>query len=201
MNYEVALPSEVDFNFYNKVFDLKSFRRSLYDTLFLEAEYKQLPESNTEIYTIGSNTVPLANSVQITLKPKFDYTSSGKFAVYSTSDFKNFSFENNEWVDNMITVTTRNLGTFTFLEDTLSPMIHPLQLNQRKISFRISDDLSGIKKIDAYLNDEWILMHYDPKQKYIWSEALEPNKPLTGAFKLTVVDNVGNINEYITQID
>jgi hypothetical protein len=44
-------------------------------------------------------------------------------------------------------------------------------------------------------------MHYDPKRRFIWSETLEPNNPLTGAFKLTVEDNAGNINEFLVQIE
>jgi len=201
LKYEVMLPSTIDFNFYNKVFDVKSFRRTLYDTLFLEADYETLPESNIEIYTIGKSTTPLANLIQITFKPKLDYTKSDKYAIYSTRDYNNFSFVGNNWDNNQITITTKNLGSFTILEDTLSPSIRPVQVTRKKISFKIDDDLSGIKEFKAYLDDTWLLMHYDPKQKYIWSETLEPNNTLTGSFKLTVEDNAGNINEYTVQID
>jgi hypothetical protein len=201
LNYEVAIPSTVDFNFYNKVFNIKSFRRTLYDTLFLEADYKLIPDTNIEIYTIGRSVIPLANPIQITFKPSLDYTGSNRYAIYSTSNFKNYTFEGNTWKNNEITISTKNLGNFTILEDTLSPTIRPVQINRKKISFRIDDDLSGIKKFDAFLNNSWILMHYDPKQKYIWSESLEPNIPLTGAFKLKVEDNSGNINEFTTQIN
>jgi hypothetical protein len=201
MNYTVRLPSGADFNYYNKVFDLKSYRRTLYDTLFLETSYELFPDIHSEIFRIGNQQTPLANPLQITFKPRLDYSGSNKYAVYSTSDFKNFAFEGNNWKDRKITVTTKNLGAFTILEDTLGPAIHPIQLNRRRISFRINDNLSGIKKIEAYLNDEWLLMNYDPKRQYIWSETLEPNKQLTGAFKLTVEDNVGNINEFTRQIN
>jgi hypothetical protein len=201
MKYEDMIPSGVDFNFYNKFFDLRSFRRSLYDTLFLEAAYEFNPEKNSEIFDIGNLKTPLANALQITFKPRLNYSSSDKFAVYNTLDFKHFAFEGNNWKNKEISITTHNLGTFTILEDTLSPSIRPVQVDRRKISFRISDDLSGIKKIEAYLNGKWLLMHYDLKQDYIWSETLEPNNPLRGSFKLTVEDNVGNINEYSTQIN
>jgi hypothetical protein len=201
LNYEVMLPSGVDFNFYNKVFNVNSFRKTLYDTVFLEAEYQFLPDSQTEIYTIGNSRIPLANPIRITLKPIIDYTHSDKYAVYSTTDFKEYSFVGNDWSNNEISFAVKSLGYFTILEDTLPPAIKPLQINRKKVSFRIDDELSGIKEFNAYLNDEWLLMHYDPKQKYIWSETLKPNHPLTGAFKLTVVDNTGNVNEYITQIE
>jgi hypothetical protein len=201
MNYEVMLPSGVDFNFYNRVFDIRSFRRTLYDTLFLEAEYSPVSDSTSEIFTIGDPLTPLANPIQITFKPTTDYTTSDKYGIYSTRNFKDFSFNGNQWKHNEITITTKNLGSFTILEDTLAPLIKPLRIDHRKVSFMINDNLSGIKEYKAYLNGEWLLMHYDPKQNYIWSETLRPNNPLTGSFKLTVEDNVGNVSEYATQID
>ena len=201
LNYEVMVPSTVDFNFYNKVFDIRSSRRSLYDTLYLEAEYNILPDKYAEIFTIGNTTTPLANPIRITFKPRLDYTISEKYALYSTVDYNHFSFLGNNWDNNEITISTKSLGSYTILEDTIKPSIKPLQLDRKKVSFKIDDDMSGIKVYKAYLNDEWILMHYDPKRKLIWSETLKPNNPLAGAFKLTVEDNVGNVNEYAVQIE
>jgi hypothetical protein len=106
----------------------------------------------------------------------------------------------NNWENDEIKIRTKSLGYFVIIEDTLAPTIQPRQINHRKISFRITDDLSGIKKYNAYLNQEWLLMHYDPKQNYIWSETVEPNIPLLGEFKLVVEDNVGNISNYETEI-
>lgn len=200
LNYKVMLPSGVDFNYYNKMFNIKSYRRSLYDTVFLEADYIIDADREMEVFTIGSSKIPLANSIQITFKPRMNYQDSDKYAVYNTNNLKNFSFAGNIWDQNEITITTRNLGIFTILEDTIPPTIRPVQVNNRKVGFKIDDDLSGIKEYDAYINDEWVLMHYDPKQKYIWSETLKPNNSLIGAFKLTVKDNVGNTEEYTTRL-
>ena len=200
LNYEVMIPSTVDFNFYNKVFDIRSSRRSLYDTIYLEVEHSILPEKNIEIFTIGNTTTPLANPIRITFKPRLDYDISEKYALYSTVDYNHFAFQGNNWEENEITISTKNLGSYTILEDTINPTIKPVQIDRKKVSFKIDDDLSGIKEYNAFLNDEWILMHYDPKRRFIWSETLEPNNPLAGAFKLTVEDNAGNINEYTVQI-
>lgn len=198
--YEVMLPSGLEFNFYNKVFDIKLYRRSLYDTLYLEMEHTILPDREIETYKIGNNKTPLANPILITFKPQLDYSSSEKYAVFSTEDFNNFGFVGNNWENDEIKIRTKSLGYFVILADTLAPTIKPKQVNHKKISFRIKDDLSGIKKYNAYLNKEWLLMHYDPKQNYIWSETIEPNIPLKGEFKLVVEDNVGNISNYETEI-
>lgn len=201
LNYEVMIPSTVDFNFYNKVFDIHSYGRSLYDTIYLEAEHSILPDKNIEIFTIGNTTTPLANPIRVTFKPRIDYSMSEKYALYSTVDYNHFGFQENKWENNEITISTKYLGSYTILEDTINPSIKPVRVDRRKVSFKIYDDLSGIKEYNASLNGDWILMHYDPKRRFIWSETLEPNNPLTGAFKLTVEDNAGNKNEYTVQIE
>ncbi len=201
LNYEVMIPSTVDFNFYNKFFDIHSSRRSLYDTIYLEAEHSILPDKNIEIFTIGNTTTPLANPIRITFKPRMDYSKSEKYALYSTVDYNHFGFQGNKWENNEITISTKYLGSYTILEDTINPTIKPVQVDRKKVSFKIYDDLSGIKEFNASLNGDWILMHYDPKRRFIWSETLEPNNPLTGAFKLTVEDNAGNINQFLVQIE
>jgi murein DD-endopeptidase MepM/ murein hydrolase activator NlpD len=200
-NFEIMIPSNTEFNFYNKVFDIRSFRKTLYDTVYLESNYTALEEDHLEIFTIGNKNIPLAGSMQINFKPKFDYTPSEKYAVYSTSDFKNYSFAGNQWKKGQITILTQNLGNFTILEDTIPPTIRPVQLNQQKVSFAIRDDLSGINKYEARLNGAWLLMHFDPKQDLIWSEMPEPNSRIKGELLLQVEDNAGNITEYKTQIN
>jgi hypothetical protein len=200
-NYEIMIPSNTEFNFYNKVFDIRSFRKSLYDTVYLESNYTALEDDHLEIFTIGDPNIPLAGSIQINFKPKFDYSQSEKYALYRTDDFKNYSFVGNQWRKGQIAIMTRNLGNFTIMEDTIPPTIRPVQLNQKKVSFTINDELSGLNKYEVRLNDEWLLMHYDPKQNLIWSEPLDPNNPITGELFLHVEDNVGNITEYKTTIN
>lgn len=200
-DFEIMLPSNTEFNFYNKVFDIRSFRKSLYDTVYLESNYTALEDNHMEIFSIGNQDIPLAGSIQINFKPKFDYPSTGKYAIYSSENFKNYSFLSNQWRNGQISLMTKNLGNFIILPDTIPPVIQPVQLNRNKVSFTIHDDLSGIRKYEARLNGEWLLMHYDPKQKLIWSELLEPNNSITGELLLFVEDNVGNITKYKTQIN
>jgi hypothetical protein len=199
--YEIMLPSNTDFNFYNKVFDLRAFRHSLYDTIYLESNHTLLEDEHMEIFTIGEPIIPLAGSIQIRFKPKLTYPDHEKYALYNSTDLRNFSFLSNDWENGEIKVVTRDLGKFTILKDSIPPEIKPLQLNRRKVSFRINDDLSGIKKYEARLNGDWLLMHYDPKQFLIWSETKEPNIPVTGELLLTVEDNSGNVTQFKTLIN
>ncbi|MBR9998496.1 MAG: M23 family metallopeptidase [Cyclobacteriaceae bacterium] len=200
-DFKIMLPSNTDFNFYNKVFDIRSYKKSLYDTIYLEARYRAFKDLHMEIFTIGNPNIPLAGSIQILFKPKFDYSGSDKYALFSSNDLKNYSFVSKQWNKDRISILTRNLGHFVVLKDTLPPQIRPVQVNRKKVSFTIRDELSGIKKYEARINGSWLLMHYDPKQNLIWSEMLEPNIPIEGELLLQVEDNVGNITQYKTLIN
>jgi hypothetical protein len=195
-DFEVMLPSNSEFNFYNRIFDVRSFRKSLYDTVYLETRYEVREDQHQEIFTIGNPDIPLASSVQINIKPKLDYSDSDKYALFSSSNMKNYSFVSKQWNKGQIKFSTRSLGHFTILKDTLSPQVRPVQVSSKKVSFTIMDELSGIKRYEARIDGNWLLMHYDPKQNLIWSETLEPNIPIRGELLLQVEDNVGNITEY-----
>lgn len=101
---------------------------------------------------------------------------------------------------NTFTARTRNLGTYTLAQDTVSPKIRPKNFkesqwldNYRYLSLYISDDLSGVDTYSATLNGEWILMEYEPKNNtltYNFDDIILNKKECN--LKVTVTDNVGN---------
>jgi hypothetical protein len=64
---------------------------------------------------------------------------------------------------------------------------------QNVLQFSISDDLSGIKSYDGYLNGKWILLEYESKtnkliHRFTDGIVAEGKNDL----KIVVTDNVGN---------
>ncbi|WP_050855771.1 hypothetical protein [Flavobacterium columnare] len=61
----------------------------------------------------------------------------------------------------------------------------------------ISDNLSGIKSYNAYLNNQWILMEYEPKLNRL-IHYFSDSKFIDGKndFKLEVMDNLGNTTTF-----
>ena len=93
----------------------------------------------------------------------------------------------------------REFGNYTLMADSTAPKIKAVNIingknlqNQKNIQMTISDDLSGIKKYNGFLNGQWILMDFDGKNnllRYDFDERLKSGK---NQFKLEVTDNVGN---------
>jgi hypothetical protein len=99
-------------------------------------------------------------------------------------------------------------GTYFLAKDSIGPTIKPLNFkpnqwlsNYSFLKLKIEDDFSGIKKYRGTINDRWILLEHEPKNKTIIYnfEDLE-FKDAKLDFKLTVEDNQGNISTFETSI-
>ena len=104
--------------------------------------------------------------------------------------------------ENTLFTTTKNLGTFTLMKDSIPPTIqlHNFKENQwisklNYLEITVDDDLSGIDTYTASINDEWILLEYDLKKKRLVYDFSD--KKLKGhqhQLKISVADKVGNTN-------
>lgn len=154
---------------------------------------------NNRIY-IHEDTVPVHSNFTITIKDStysetlrdklFIGRISGNSKSYNTTTRKNDVFM----------TKSKTLGQFGLVLDTIAPTIKIIKSIQDKwisdlktIQFTISDNLSGIKSYNGYLNGNWILFEYDNKTRKI-THKFEDGIVAEGAndLKIEVVDNVGN---------
>jgi hypothetical protein len=105
--------------------------------------------------------------------------------------------------EGFIVTETKQFGSFHIRVDTVAPKIQSLQLTNgknlagvSKISFKITDDLSGIHSFNAYINDEWVLMQYDPKTATIWHVFEQELSKGKHQFRLEVLDGKLNKQEF-----
>lgn len=107
--------------------------------------------------------------------------------------------------DSTFYTTTKTLGNYQLLTDSISPKITPLYFkdkqwisNASSLKVKISDADSGIKNYLATIDGEWILMEYNHKKGILTYNFKD--KKLVGSkhiFKLVVLDNVSNTNTII----
>jgi hypothetical protein len=67
-----------------------------------------------------------------------------------------------------------------------------LEHSKDKIRGFIGDATSGVDHYKALVNGEWVLMNFDSKKGYIWSEKMDPTVPFEGELTLEVTDRAGN---------
>lgn len=168
--------------------------RSLYDTLYLQTEI------NNNLIKIGENTIPLKSTISVKVSTNFQVVTPDKTSVYYR--FKNRrSFLKTTWKDNQAQFATRRLGNFEILTDTIPPKAVIIRKNPDEFSMRIGDNLSGIKKFKAFVNNNFILTEYDAKQSRLWSVKTDSAQKFYGDLRLELEDNQGNKIRFETKID
>lgn len=194
-------------NFYmdkNITIDVPPF--ALYDNMSFN--YKLLPAAKNiigQVFQIGDEYVPLQKNILVTfnnsLIPK-GYEKKVMF-VYIDEDGK-LSNVGGEFEEGKSMVKIRSFGKYGLAIDTLAPKITPVNIFPNKdlstyntFSVKINDDLAGIKTYRGTIDNQWILMEYEPKKStltYRFDD--EKVKVGTHQFKLEVTDGVGNTANY-----
>ncbi|MEA1873811.1 MAG: M23 family metallopeptidase [Bacteroidota bacterium] len=107
-----------------------------------------------------------------------------------------------KWQTPYYTVEYDKPGSFYFEIDTVAPKIHggfkdSVSLSYgKKIFYRISDNLSGIKSYNAWIDDEWVLLKYKPKSCKVSYEIDDKiKKSQWHNWKIRVEDAKGNATE------
>ncbi len=162
---------------------------SLFDTLYLDLSRAG------DTFALGPYGFPMKSYIRVLMDVKEDIGPKRKLAYYQING-RSPSFAGGKWQGERLQLKTRDLGTYTVLADTTEPVIRYLGKARNVVSFKIWDELSGIQSWEAKLNGRWLLMHYDYKRKFIWSETLNPNTPLRGKLELEVRDQMGNTKTY-----
>jgi hypothetical protein len=120
---------------------------------------------------------------------------------------KKISYYNTKRYKNSFTIYSKYLGNYKLIKDGKPPKIKSDKRiggkwisNLNELKFTISDELSGIKSYDGYLNGKWILLEYDAKTKKLihrFSDGIVAEGK--NDLKIVVTDNVGNSTIFETQ--
>jgi hypothetical protein len=172
---------------------------SFYDDFYLDFSVKK------GVAKVHRPNIPLHKSFTITFdSTMYNPKEIDQLYIANINNKKYPSYQNTRKKKNKMFTTTKTLGKYTILKDSIKPKIYnpnfqdgSWMTNHKYLSVRISDAHSGIKSYEAFIDDEWILMEYDLKKKKLSYDFSD--KKLVGSkhiFKLVVSDNVGNTNTY-----
>lgn len=170
---------------------------TFYDDFFLNFRVED------KVMTVGDDHIPVHSNFKVAIT---DTTAINKEKVFIASiDGNRKKYNSTKQVNSTFVTYTKNLGQFTLATDTIAPKIviaRPIErklLKEKTIVFRISDDLSGIKSYNGFINEKWVLFEYDAKANRI-SYEVNDSELLDGEnqLKLIVSDNVGNSSIFET---
>jgi murein DD-endopeptidase MepM/ murein hydrolase activator NlpD len=149
---------------------------------------------------LHENTVPAHSNFSITFEDSIASQKDREIMFIGLVDGKKINYYNTKRFKNSFTIYTKYLGGYKLFKDGTPPKVKSAKsiggkwisgLNE--LTFSISDQLSGIKSYEGYLNGNWILFEYEPKTKKIthrFSDGIVTEGK--NDLKLVVTDNVGN---------
>lgn len=192
---------DVDHTFERDDILLKIPKGVLYDDLdFVYTKGEQAKNGYSAVHHVHNPLIPLFSTYNLRIKPTYlpEHLQS-KALIASTQN----GSEGGRYEDGWVTVNTRNLGSFYVAVDTIAPTITARNLtngknvaNQAKIDFTISDNFSGIQSFNGYIDDEWVLMEYDPKNRHLWHRFNSSLPKGQHTFRLEVTDWKDNVRTY-----
>ncbi|TDE16723.1 M23 family metallopeptidase [Dyadobacter psychrotolerans] len=186
------LPSEVA-GYKGEKWAVEFNENSLFDTLFVTGQ------RSFNALTINNKGVALKDYVSVSFTPETIPVNKERSKVFRYLD-GDYRFVGGEWNGDEIKFQTRELGTFLVRTDTVPPKIRLLEHSKTRIRGYIWDTFSGVDRYRAMVNGEWVLMNFDSKKGYIWSEKLDESLPFEGELMLEVTDRAGNSTILQTQL-
>jgi len=175
---------------------------SLYNDLNFIYKKPAMPKQHafSAVHQVHNTLTPLHTGFELWIKADSSLnTYQDKALIVNTSRVSQGGFFENGYVK----AKPKTFGSFYIAIDTIAPLITPVNVaNERnlaaqsKMSFRISDNLSGIKSFNGYIDGKWILMEYDPKTATLWHSFDESTAAGKHRFELVVTDMKDNSRQY-----
>lgn len=180
---------------------------SFYDNIEFKFSRSERPESlYADIFTIMDRFTPIHKAYKLSVKPvSIPEGLKGRMAIVSLNGNGRPSYVGGEWSGDFLAADLRSFGSFSVGIDTVPPEIVTNGFTsgtdltgRRELRFNISDDFSGIKSYEAFIDEKWALFEYDPKNSVI-VHRFDPKRTEKGKMHtllLRVTDNRNNVAEF-----
>ncbi|MFP3859384.1 MAG: M23 family metallopeptidase [Bacteroidales bacterium] len=209
--YDAILPYNQNNEFEKEDIKIAFPVNAFYDTVYFQ--YNKIESSNhiffSDIHRLHKPYIPVHKNFSLSIKTKpLNSYLKNKVFIARIDEENNYDYKGGDFRNGTITTQIREFGDYAVLADTISPVIEPLNninkiTNKQKISFKIKDELSGIKTYNGYIDGEWVLFEYDPKNDIIYHDLDKSPVKLNNKHELElyVSDNQDNIATYYTEFE
>lgn len=173
----------------------------------IDVDFKTLGKANgclTSTYRLHDKDVPVQSYYELRIKADLDSSIQDKALIVRLDNGRIVSSQGGTYTSGWMVTETRTFGDFAVTTDTKAPVINPVNIYSGKnmaynteIAFKASDNLAGVDEFNCYIDDEWVLMEYDPKRNkfFVRFDDIDVSKG-THQLVFEVIDGVGNRAEW-----
>lgn len=177
-------------------------RGSLYDDVYFRYDTEPGDKYLSGVHVLHDTPVPLHLKAQLSLRLLSDTLGKkNQYGIVSVRD-KRVSWIGGVYRDGWMDGDISELGNgYAIMADTVPPKIVPLDrdkwMGKNEISFRLTDNLSGVEKYRGEIDGQYVLFEMDGKKSRIWyhfdSKRFTRGKHM---LSLMVTDACGNESMY-----
>ncbi len=160
----------------------------------------------SDIHYIQDEYTPVNKDYELSLRTRdLPARLENKALIVNIDKDNKYTAEGGNWDNGFVTANADVFGKFVVLVDTVPPEIVPIHFNNngkyyanQVVSFKINDDLSGIKNYNGYIDGQWALFEYDKKTDSI-SYTIDPDRLSPGQkhhLEIVVIDKKDNSARY-----
>ncbi|HEY5471026.1 MAG TPA: M23 family metallopeptidase [Bacteroidales bacterium] len=178
---------------------------ALYDTIYFS--YKKTPgtkEMLSDLHYVNDIFTPINKTYTLSIKPaKIPAGKQSKMLIVQYIDELKRNAIKSTWNESYLSAEVSSFGKFYIGIDTVAPVISTNGLvngaiitGRKELKINITDDFSGIKSYEPYIDGKWALFAYDPKNNVIIYSFDERrlSKGIKHSMRLKVTDNTDNIS-------
>jgi murein DD-endopeptidase MepM/ murein hydrolase activator NlpD len=186
-------------------FEITTPAKAFYDDFVFYHQSTPSAHFYSEVHQVHFQTTPIHLPLRIRIKAtSLPHSLAPKAFIALIDDMGIPRYAGGTLAEGWMETTIREFGNYTIATDTLPPVITPLSIKNNaltetaSIRFTIRDDFSGIRSYNGYINGEWALFEYDPKNNRL---VYRIDTSRTGSGKrhtldLSVTDRAGNSAVY-----
>lgn len=155
----------------------------------------------SSIHHVHNRLTPLNDTISLWIKPESASNINLKEKLLLVNDQK--LAQGGSYENGYVKAAVKTFGNFYVAIDTVAPIIIPININSEKsmknmpkMTFKISDELSGILNFTGTIDGQWVLMEFDPKTSTLWHTFDDRTSPGKHFLQLIVTDKKANKKTY-----
>jgi len=171
-----------------------------YEDVYFCASKTSNPTYKSDVHNVGDESVPLAKSFDIAIDLTCDdVADKSKYCLVKLNN-KRRSAVSAKYENGKMVAKLNTFGNYAVTTDTKAPQITPVKPVQwrktGKLTFKISDNLSGISRYRGEIDGKFALFEYDGKSGNLSfkMDATRFKKNVSHSVKIVVEDACGNVS-------
>ena len=187
---------DMPFRYANDDVELSIPAGALYEDAYFHYDARRDSAGYSDVHHLLQGTVPLQQAATVRVRLKNDtLPDKRKYYIARVGRKGGYDFVGNAYEGGFLSGTTRNLGTFRVLCDTVPPEVRLVSRGE-SVRVRIADKESGIASYRGTVDGRWALFVYDAKNASL-QYRFDPKRVQKGRehpVEITVKDQCGNVS-------